>query len=68
MIYIVGFLPRTQREKQYIVVTMNYLTKWPEACPLTKATAEKVAEFIYEQIICQHGYPQIILSDKRNLF
>ena len=65
---IVGPLPRTQRGKRYIMVAMDYLTKWPEARPLTEATAEKVAEFIYEQIICQHGCPQIILSDRGTHF
>jgi len=48
---IVGPLPRTQRNKKYIVVAMDYLTKWPEARAISEATAEKVAEFIYEQII-----------------
>ena len=65
---IVGPLPRTQRNKKYIVVAMDYLTKWPEARALSEATAEKVAEFIYEQIICQHGCPQIILSDRGTHF
>jgi hypothetical protein len=65
---IVGPLPRTQRGKKYIVTAMDYLTKWPEARALTEATAEKVADFIYEQIICQHGCPQIILTDRGTHF
>ena len=65
---IVGPLPRTQRNKKYIVVAMDYLTKWPEARAISEDTAEKVAEFIYEQIICQHGCPQIILSDRETHF
>ena len=65
---IVGPLPRTQRGKKYIVTAMDYLTKWPEARALTEATAEKVAEFIYEQFICQHGCPQIILTDRGTHF
>jgi hypothetical protein len=65
---IVGPLPRTQRGKKYIVTAMDYLTKWPEARALSEATAEKVADFIYEQIICQHGCPQIILTDRGTHF
>lgn len=64
----VGPLPRTQRGKKYIIVAMDYLTKWPEARAVSEATAESASQFIYEQIICQHGCPQIILSDRGTHF
>ena len=60
---IVGPLPRTRQNNRYIVTAMDYLTKWPEARALEEATAEKVANFIYEDIICRHGCPAKILSD-----
>ena len=63
----VGPLSRTQREKKYIIVAMDYLTKWPEARAVSEATAEAASQFVYEQIICQHGCPQIILSDRGTL-
>src|SRR5256885_4766471 len=47
---------------------MNYLIKWPEAQAVSEATAETASQFIYEQIICQHGCPQIILSDRGTHF
>src|SRR2546429_4814457 len=62
---IIGPLSRTAQNKKYIVVAIDYLTKWSEARAISEVTAEKVSEFIYEQIICQHEYPQIILSDRR---
>src|SRR5436305_12411970 len=65
---IVGPLSRTVRNKKYIVVAIDYLTKWPEARAISEATAEKVSEFIYEQIICQHGCSQIILSNRGTHF
>jgi hypothetical protein len=60
---IVGPLPRTARGNRYIVVAVDYLTKWPEARVLSIASAEAVANFIYDNIICHHGAPQTILSD-----
>jgi hypothetical protein len=47
---------------------MDYMTKWPEARALSEATAEQVANFIYEDIICRHGCPQKILSDRGTHF
>ena len=65
---IVGPLPRTKQNNRYIVTAMDYLTKWPEARALQEATAEKVADFIYEDIICRHGCPAKILSDRGTHF
>ena len=65
---IVGPLPRTERNNQYIVVATEYLTKWPEAKALKEADAASVAEFIYNDIICRHGCPEIILSDRGTHF
>ena len=48
---------------KYIIVAMNYLTKWPEAQAVSNANAEATANFLYETIICQYEYPQKILSD-----
>src|SRR5438034_513931 len=64
----VGPLPITENENKYIIVAMDYLTKWPEAKPVKEATAEQAAKFIYEEIICRHGCPAKILSDQGSHF
>src|SRR3954451_189722 len=60
----VGPLERTRKGNKYILVVTDYLTKWPEAKPMRDATAENVVKFIYEGIICRHGCPKIIMSDR----
>jgi hypothetical protein len=65
---IKGPLPITSNGNRYIIVAMDYFTKWPEAIAIPNIKAETVAKFIYEQIICRHGVPQEILSDRGTSF
>src|SRR3954447_13599536 len=60
----VGSLERTKKGNRYILVMTDYLTKWPEAKAMKEATADNVIQFIYEKVICRHGCPKIILSDR----
>ena len=60
----VGPLPRTPRLNRYIIVATDYMTRWPEARAVEKANAQTVAEFIYDDIVCRHGCPDRIQSDR----
>ena len=63
-----GPLPRTMTGKRYIVIAIDWLTKWPEAQAIESADAQTIAQFIHEQIIYQHGPPHQITSDHRTEF
>ena len=65
---IVGPLPVTSNENRYIIVAVEYLTKWPEARAIKDIKANTVAQFIYEDIICRHGAPKVLLSDRGTSF
>jgi Integrase zinc binding domain/Integrase core domain len=65
---IVGPLSETEKGNRYIVVAIDYFTKWPEAKALKEATAKEVTEFIWEDIVCRHGCPKRILSDRGTHF
>src|SRR6266542_5989879 len=61
---IVGPLTETSRGNKYIIVVINYFTKYHEARALINANAKSVANFIYENIICRYGCLRKILSDR----
>src|SRR6266540_7235411 len=65
---IVEPLPITREENRYIVVAMDYFTRWSEARTIKAANAETVATFIYEEIICQFGPPRVLQSDRGTHF
>ena len=65
---VMGPLPRTMTGKRYIVLAIDWLTKWPEAQAIETADAQTIAVFIHERIICQHGPPQQITSDRGTEF
>ena len=65
---IVGPLPKTKNGNMYIVVATEYLTKWPEARAIPNAKAFSVVPFFYEDIICRHGCPKELLTDRGSHF
>ena len=60
---IVGPLPMTEDGNCYIIVAVDYFSRWPEVRPLRHTNAIIVATFIYEEIICRYEPPVIIQSD-----
>ena len=53
---------------QYIVVAINYFTKWVEAEALESISPTKIREFIYKNIVCWYGVPHTIVSDNGTQF
>jgi len=65
---IVGRLPKSKRGNQYIIVAVDYFTKWPEARAIEDIKASTVAQFIFEDIIARHGCPKEIQTDRGRSF
>src|ERR671938_659907 len=63
-----GPLPTTESGNRYIIVATDYFTKWPEAKATSEATAKEAVKFIYENIICTHGIPKKITTDRGTHF
>eukprot|EP00833_Pecoramyces_ruminatium_P007356 jgi/Orpsp1_1/1181388/evm.model.c7180000077042.1 len=59
---IIGPLKVTVRGNKYIIVCVDYFTKWVEAKPLDSTTAYDVTNFLIE-VFSRHGTPQLIITD-----
>src|SRR6266498_230032 len=65
---IVRSLPIIKEGNRYIVVAMDYFSRWSEARLFKATNADTVATFLYEEIICRFGAPRILQSDRGTHF
>ncbi|CAM4561758.1 unnamed protein product [Lepidochelys kempii] len=59
---LIGPLPVTKDGYQYILTTIDYLSRWVEAFPLRSNSASEVAKGMYKMIV-RRGCPQQILTN-----
>ncbi|XP_006598525.1 uncharacterized protein [Glycine max] len=55
--------PKSSNEHQFILVAINYFTKWVEAASYASVTRSGVVRFIKKEIICRYGFPRKIITD-----
>ena len=53
---------------RYIITAMDYFSKNMEMRALRKKSAKEVAIFLYEEIICRWGSPDVIITDQGREF
>ncbi|XP_010646052.1 uncharacterized protein LOC104878057 [Vitis vinifera] len=56
--------PKSSSGHEYILVAIDYFTKWVEAASYARLTAARVAKFIRSHIICRYGVPHELISDR----
>ncbi|GKV51633.1 hypothetical protein SLEP1_g58269 [Rubroshorea leprosula] len=47
----------------FLVVAVDYFTKWIEDKPLSTTTERKIEEFLFNSILCRFGIPKQIIAD-----
>ncbi|XP_071687741.1 uncharacterized protein [Rutidosis leptorrhynchoides] len=52
---IVGPFPAGSESADYLVVAIDFFTKWVEAKPLSKIMSNKVTDFFWDSIVCSTG-------------
>ncbi|KAJ8347266.1 hypothetical protein SKAU_G00286670 [Synaphobranchus kaupii] len=61
-------LPRTQNGNAYLLVLVDYFSKWVEANAVKEATAQVAASKFLCDIFARHGAPTYLISDRGSPF
>ena len=56
--------PKSSSGHKFILVTIDYFTRWVEAASYARLTSSGVASFIKSHIICRYGVPHELISDR----
>ncbi|KAK9050115.1 hypothetical protein SSX86_030915 [Deinandra increscens subsp. villosa] len=65
---IVGPFPEAAGRVKFLIVAVDYFTKWVEAKAVANITGAQVKKFVWEYIICRFGLPLYIISDNGKQF
>ncbi|PKA48496.1 hypothetical protein AXF42_Ash021612 [Apostasia shenzhenica] len=61
-------MPMAMKGYKWILVAVDYFTKWIEAKLLTQPTAQNVENFLWANIVCRYGIPMVIITDNGTPF
>nr|GEW97108.1 reverse transcriptase domain-containing protein [Tanacetum cinerariifolium] len=65
---IAGPFPEGPGKVKFLIVAMDYFTKWIEAKAVATITSGQVKKFVWENIVCHFGIPGEIISDNGKQF
>ncbi|GJS13205.1 reverse transcriptase domain-containing protein [Tanacetum coccineum] len=63
-----GPFPEAQGKVKFLIVAIDYFTKWIEAKPVATITGCQVKKFIRDNIVCRFELPREIISDNMKQF
>ena len=60
---IMGPFPKVVGNKKYLLVGIDYFTKWVEAKPLANIRDMDVKRFVWKNIVTRFGVPHVLILD-----
>ena len=63
-----GFFPTAVRQLKFLVVGIDYFTKWVKAKALATITGKNIRNFFWKNIICRYGIPKVLVSNNGKQF
>ena len=58
-----GPFPLRKKQLRFLIIAIDYFTKWVEAELVTTITEANITSFVWKNIICRFGVPHVIISD-----
>ena len=65
---ILGLFPLGTRQVKFLVLGIDYFTKWVEAEPLAKIMQQNVKNFVWKNIVCRFGVPKVLITNNGRQF
>ncbi|GJZ49368.1 reverse transcriptase domain-containing protein [Tanacetum coccineum] len=65
---IAGPFPEGPGKVKFLIVAVDYFTKWIEAKPVATITSNQVKKFVWDNIVCRFGLQGEIVSDNGKQF
>ena len=56
-------MPQGKGQVKFLLVAIDYFTKWVEAEALATITEARIRSFVWKNIICRFRIPMTIISD-----
>uniref|UniRef100_A0A2N9GRH3 Integrase catalytic domain-containing protein n=1 Tax=Fagus sylvatica TaxID=28930 RepID=A0A2N9GRH3_FAGSY len=60
---IMGPFPVGTKQAKFLVVAIDYFTKWVEVEPSATISEKNVKGFVWKAVICRFGIPRVLISD-----
>jgi len=51
------------RQLKFLMVGIDYFTKWVKAEALATITEKNVRSFVWKNIVCRYGIPRVLVSN-----
>ena len=65
---IVDPLPQSKGQVKFLLVAIDYFTKWVEVEALATIMKSRIQSFVWKNIICRFGIPLTIILDNGRQF
>lgn len=49
-------------QRKFLLVAVDYFSKWVEAEPLAQITEREVLNFLWKNIVCRYGIPRRLIN------